>query len=144
MIVVTGHRPQRIPGFNLARVTDLARAALERHQPDHVITGLGLGWDTAVGLACVELALPFTAALPHLGRPARWRAAALARWFALLEHAHQVVVIGNEKDPRAAYLARNRWTIDQGPGSCSLCGTARDTAAPGTPSTTPTPKACAS
>lgn len=68
IVVATGHRWQRldIPRTpeTERRLEALATAFLEQLQPDRVISGLALGWDTAVAMAAVRLAIPLVACMP--------------------------------------------------------------------------------
>ena len=43
IIVVTGHRPQRLGQHRPERLVDLAVAALKKFEPSLVITGMALG-----------------------------------------------------------------------------------------------------
>jgi uncharacterized phage-like protein YoqJ len=106
IIAGTGHRPHRLGGYDdhaYGRLVDLARAALEKHQADQVISGMALGWD---------LGLPLTVAIPFVGQESRWSADDQARYQRLLGEAVQVQVLGRDTDTTAAFRARNRWMVD--------------------------------
>lgn len=60
----TGHRPDKLGGYGAgvsSRLVDLARAALLRCRPNEVMSGMALGWDTALALGAIELGIPLTA-----------------------------------------------------------------------------------
>jgi len=48
---------------------DRLRDELKRLKPDKVIQGMAYGFDHAVGFACIELEIPFIAALPFSRLP---------------------------------------------------------------------------
>ncbi|MBD2505253.1 hypothetical protein H6G83_32415 [Anabaena azotica FACHB-119] len=53
IIAATGHRPTKLGGYSpavLSRLTDLATAYFERISPTQVISGMALGWDTAIAI----------------------------------------------------------------------------------------------
>jgi uncharacterized phage-like protein YoqJ len=97
----TGHRPQQliVAGVNAfdarvhARLVALARAALRRYRPALVISGMALGFDTALADAAVAEGVPFDAYVPFVGQDGAWNAAAQARYRALLAAARQTVVV---------------------------------------------------
>jgi len=68
VVAGTGHRWQRldIPRTPAAesRLVAIARAFLEPLNPDRVISGLALGWDTALAMAAVQLHLPLECCMP--------------------------------------------------------------------------------
>lgn len=97
----TGHRPNKLrigalDGYHPAvhaRLVDLAHAALQREAPTRVISGMALGWDTALAEAAVDLGVPFDAYVPFAGQESRWPEASRRRYHDLLAHAARVVVV---------------------------------------------------
>lgn len=74
--------------------------------------GCALGWDQAVGQACVDLKIPFVAAIPFKGFNAKWRQDQQAYLQWLLT---QAVAFHTVCDP--GYEAwklhqRNKWMVD--------------------------------
>jgi len=114
-IGVTGHRPQRLGGHDLKTRRALGAFAIEilfeRH-PDHVITGMALGWDQAVATTCVVLGIPFTAAVPCIGQESRWDERQQARYRYLLSLAADVEVVSEQYSDRAMQR-RNEWIVDR-------------------------------
>lgn len=76
-----------------------------------IITGMALGWDTAVATACRDLGVPFIAALPFRGQDAYWTAEERRDYRLLLDAAREIVVIGKAKLNRF-YLLRDYWIVD--------------------------------
>ncbi|HEU0298858.1 MAG TPA: SLOG family protein [Longimicrobium sp.] len=101
IIAGTGHRPHklRIGALNgyhpavLSRLTDLARAALQRRSPTLILSGMALGWDTALVQASLDLGIPFDAYLPFAGQELRWPTPAQRRYHELLAKARRVIVV---------------------------------------------------
>lgn len=116
----TGHRPEKLRiGSRSAyhpqvfeRVVDLARAVLERRRPSRVISGMALGWDTALAVAATELGIPFDAYVPFEGQESRWPAPARRRYHALLARAARVVVVCPGGYSREKLQRRNERMVD--------------------------------
>lgn len=116
----TGHRPEKLligsrSAFHpqvFLRVVDLARAALERQRPSRVISGMALGWDTALAVAATELGIPFDAYVPFEGQESRWPAAARHRYHEILACAARVVVVCPGGYSREKLQRRNERMVD--------------------------------
>lgn len=97
-------------------LVELAEEYLRKLKPALVITGMALGWDTAIALACVRLGLPFLSALPFPKQASRWPQKDQDRHAFLLKRAALVVVIGSNEladaDIRAAMQWRNEFMVD--------------------------------
>jgi uncharacterized phage-like protein YoqJ len=76
IIVATGHRPQKLDqGYvELTRAILIQVATEWLHQlaPRGVISGLALGWDSAVIEACLALKIPYVGCVPFEGQERRW------------------------------------------------------------------------
>lgn len=80
IICATGHRPQKLQdnwgqysSLTLPRLTKLAAKYFELTQPEVVISGMALGWDTAVALAAIKQGIKLHAYVPFNGHHARWK-----------------------------------------------------------------------
>jgi uncharacterized phage-like protein YoqJ len=120
IIAGTGHRPDKLPnrleGYRPRaehRVRAVAIQALDEHRPDLVISGMALGWDTALALAAVSLDIPFVAAVPFEGQERQWPDAAQQRYRELLTKA--LVVEYTSLGLYAAWKMqrRNQWMVEQ-------------------------------
>jgi uncharacterized phage-like protein YoqJ len=115
ILAVTGHRPNKLGGYGADaqnKVYKVAYLALKGLEPKKVITGMALGWDTCVALACVRLEIPFVAALPFAGQEKRWTPEQQERYHMLLGKAQEVQVVSEGGFSREAMMVRNRWMID--------------------------------
>jgi uncharacterized phage-like protein YoqJ len=119
----TGHRPDKLGGYSpaiSARLVDLARAALLKYQPGEVVSGMALGWDTALALAAVELGIPLTAAVPFEGQERRWRPEQQELFHAILARATTVIIVSPGGYAAWKMQVRNEWMVDRATGVLAL------------------------
>jgi ribonuclease HI len=121
-MVVTGHQPPELGGWDPNPVADRVRARLVEvltgrrlDRPElHVLTGLRLGAETLAAEAAMAAGVPYTAVLPYPDPDARWSTDARRRFAELLAGAAASVVL-DRKPPattQAAAIAmtrRNAW-----------------------------------
>lgn len=92
----TGHRPDKLGGYGKdvrIKLKRVATKSLELLQPTEVMSGMALGWDTALAEAALELGIPLTAAVPFKGQEGRWPQESKDRYFYLLSQASSVVEV---------------------------------------------------
>lgn len=123
IIAATGHRPNKTGGYGpgpTEALDRLARAALDLLQPESVIVGMALGWDTSVGWAAVSLGIPVHAAIPFPGQESRWPAQSQRNYRSLLACCASVAEVS--PGPYSAQLMqiRNGWMVDQCPAVLAL------------------------
>lgn len=119
----TGHRPDKLGGYGAgvsSRLVDLARAALIRYRPNEVISGMALGWDTALALAAIELGIPLTAAVPFEGQERKWRPEQQEQFRAILALATTVVVVSPGGYAVWKMQIRNEWMVDRATAMLAL------------------------
>ncbi|BDP44775.1 hypothetical protein DAETH_47440 (plasmid) [Deinococcus aetherius] len=119
VIAGTGHRPDKLGGFSLEALEaliEVARGYLLKLRPDVVITGMALGWDTALAAAALGLRIPYVAALPFPRQASRWPQLDQERHLGLLKRAALVVCVGSDDladaDIRSAMQWRNEFMVD--------------------------------
>ncbi|KQR21874.1 NADAR domain-containing protein [Deinococcus sp. Leaf326] len=82
-----------------------------------VISGMALGWDTALARAARQEKIPYVAALPFPGQARRWPEASQELWSELVRDAALVVAVGSDDladaDIRSAMQWRNEFMVDQ-------------------------------
>lgn len=107
IISATGHRPQALQNswpmyepFTLPRLTDLATAYFQRTKPDIVISGMALGWDTAVALASINLGIELHCYVPFNGHHARWSSKQQEQFNSIIQQADKVLYPQGEDVPR--------------------------------------------
>jgi uncharacterized phage-like protein YoqJ len=115
VIAVTGHRPKTLgyDSMTAARMLETAREVIRRYKPKGVITGMALGWDTAIAAACLEAGVPYIAAIPFVGQEARWRAADQFDYQRFLKWSEKVHVCSPGGYAASKMQTRNQWMVDQ-------------------------------
>lgn len=109
ILSATGHRPDKLGGYGpgvYERLLALAMSSLTRLQPDEVISGMALGWDTAVAEAAYLLDIPFHAYLPFQSQACKWPRDAQRLHQGLCKVAASVVVCSD--DPYAGWKMQVR------------------------------------
>lgn len=124
--MVTGHRPPKVGGYQTPNPTEQwVRSSLRtimerlkvRHEDLTAVTGMALGVDTIFAEVCLELDIPFTAALPFKGQENRWPEESQNKYRTLLKRAAVVVVVDEIPAYRSDHFpgkmaCRNRWMVD--------------------------------
>lgn len=116
IIAATGHRPDKLGGYGYKteqKLLSLALVYLEEQRPEKVITGMALGWDTAVAMAAYCLNIPFIAAVPFAGQELRWEPNHQKRYHEILANACEVVTVSQGGYSSLAMEIRNRWMVDR-------------------------------
>ena len=129
VVMVTGHRPKSLGGFTVPNPTeqwvrDTLRSLLVKltsRRPNLVgISGMALGADQVFSEVCIELGIPWVAAVPFREHGQQWPRAAQKHYRQLMAHPTcKAVVIVNEEihyqvegSVRAVMHRRNDWMID--------------------------------
>lgn len=119
ILAATGHRPPKLGGYYTPNpVYDEVRSAICRYltqlAPEHVICGMALGFDQWVAEVCIELHIPFVAAVPFRGFENRWPERSKELFYNLCDMAEQVHVVTDTDQYTAGILQRrNRWMVDR-------------------------------
>lgn len=95
-LAATGHRPDKLGGYSPEAATRLqafARYQLSMLAPRRVISGVALGWDTAIALAALDLGLELVCAVPFVGQESRWPLESQRVYRSILARADAVEVI---------------------------------------------------
>jgi len=120
---VTGHRPDKLGGYGDAAQRFLKEFAKDRLpgivKGARVITGMALGWDTAVALACVELHIPFIAAVPCENQDQYWHWSDKITYNWLLGKASGFSLV-NREYTSTCMQERNQWMVDRCDGVIAL------------------------
>ena len=118
IIAGAGHRPNKLGGYDfykekgLARLTDLAVAAIKVYNPDKIISGMALGWDTGLALGAIRASVPLIAAVPFEGQELRWTPEQQKTYRSILEKAQEVVVINKHPYTPLSMHDRNAFMVD--------------------------------
>jgi uncharacterized phage-like protein YoqJ len=125
IIAGTGHRPDKLGGFEDAvfeRLTALARDRLRELRPEKVISGMALGWDQALAWAALDMGIPITAAVPFEGIETRWPQRSQNIFNQILDRVKEVHFVCSEMGPfKKAFQVRNEWMVDRADLMLALC-----------------------
>lgn len=118
IVAFTGHRPDKLGGWDplhpvVERVRKALRDELARNWPTHAISGMALGFDTWAAETCVELGIPFVAALPCDGMEQAWPLPSQERFRALLHKAKEIHVVSPGPYKPWKMQRRNEWMVDR-------------------------------
>lgn len=114
ILAFTGHRPEKLGGYAphaLDNLTFLAESCIKLEAPSLVVSGMALGWDTAVALAALNLRVPLLAAIPFDGQERRWPDLAQQRYRSLLKQANKVHVVSPGVYAAWKMHVRNEWMV---------------------------------
>jgi uncharacterized phage-like protein YoqJ len=118
IVAVTGHRPPKLGGYRIPNpvydeVVGGLRQALERLNPELVLSGMSLGVDQWTAEICIDLGIPFDAIIPFHGYENRWPDRAKRHYEVLKSHANHVHVVTNTHAYNSNLLyRRNAWMVD--------------------------------
>lgn len=117
IVAFTGHRPDKLGGWDLHHpvITQVRRAlrdGLAKNWPVYAISGMALGVDQWAAETCVEMGIPFHAALPCDDMDATWPMGARERWRALLDKAKEIHVVSPGPYKPWKLQRRNEWMVD--------------------------------
>lgn len=114
IICGTGHRPDKLGGYSQEageRLWMLAYDFLEHHRPTKVISGMALGWDTALADAATDLDIPLIAAVPFLGQESKWPVDSRRKYLGILDAADDVVYVCEPGYAAWKMQKRNEWMV---------------------------------
>jgi uncharacterized phage-like protein YoqJ len=117
IVAVTGHRPPKIGGWNPENpLRRWVRAQIEEVlldlKPERAITGMALGVDQEFADVCIDLNIPYVAAVPFEGQEQVWPDKAQRLYHQLLGQADEIVYVSSPGYAGWKMKARNRWMVD--------------------------------
>lgn len=121
IIAATGHRPKRLgvhtegvrQALYLLAETYLAEQAAGQPTGNPiVISGMALGWDTAIALAAIRLNLPLICAVPFDGQDGIWPEEDRIRYRHILTHGKVKIVSEGGYAPWKMFR-RNEWMVQK-------------------------------
>ena len=113
IIAGTGHRPDKLGGYS----EQVLRKLINTIKPnllgaDQVISGMALGYDTALAIAALELDINLLCAVPFLGQESKWPKESQERYKEILQEAHTVIYVGEPGYAVWKMQTRNEWMVD--------------------------------
>lgn len=107
-IAVTGHRRLDHP---LDDVIEAMVKTINILQPTSVLTGMAVGFDQAVALACIQTGVAFEAAVPFKGQESIWPQDAQDVYNEILSKASKVTVVSPGAYAAWKMHARNGYMV---------------------------------
>ena len=124
----TGHRPKSLPGTysssTYLALYDTANFLLSYYRPQAVISGMALGWDSAVAKCAIDREIDLIAAIPFNGQEKRWFKADRDRYLQLLNRASHVEIVGGDNYSPQTMQLRNQWIVERCDCLIALCNRA--------------------
>ncbi len=122
VLVVTGHRPPELGGYDAddahaairGHLTRIIEAKASMHTDLVVVSALGLGAETLGAEAALEASVPLHVVLAHPGIERRWPAETRRRFVSIRDGASQVTIL-DRREPAsrqaasASYARRDAW-----------------------------------
>ncbi len=111
----TGHRPDKLGGYSkdvLRALITLADAWLAANAPEKVISGVALGWDTALAIASLRRGIPTHAYTPCPGQDSRWPEESRRRYRKILGKCESVLTACPKGYTASCMQRRNELMVD--------------------------------
>lgn len=110
IVGVTGHRhlqhkPESIKAALKTKLIELA--------PTKVLIGMALGFDQLVAELCIEMKIPFVAAIPFKEQDRVWPNKDKQHYKELLEKASEIVTVSEGPYQTWMFHKRNAWIVDR-------------------------------
>ncbi|MDA8117150.1 MAG: SLOG family protein [Actinomycetota bacterium] len=119
IVAITGHRPNKLGGFDPDNPTRLKvrrwlHRQFEEFKPTKVISGMAMGVDQWAVEEALTMGIPVLAAVPSLGQANLWPQDERKYWRLLLESVHEVEIVckGTRYHPSMMQI-RNAWMVDR-------------------------------
>lgn len=116
ILAATGHRPDKLGGYEHPAKSRLIRYTtniIKEYHPQKFITGMAMGWDQACAWACVNLDVPWIAAIPFKGQELRWHKETQDEYNFLLSKASEIVIVCEGGYHPFKMQKRNEWMVDR-------------------------------
>jgi uncharacterized phage-like protein YoqJ len=115
IICGTGHRPDKLGGYNDVSYNKLVKIAekyLIAINPNKVISGMALGWDQALAEATINLDIYLLCAIPFIGQENMWHESSKIKYKNILSKANEIKYVCENGYSSYKMQIRNEWMVD--------------------------------
>ena len=123
IIAVTGHRPNKLWGYDLKHpkykeLSDLIKQFLKEHNATHCISGMALGVDMVFAISVLKLKrkgldISLECAIPCANQPCKWNKQDQDLYYKILNRADIVTQVSNESYKPWLMQKRNEYMVDK-------------------------------
>lgn len=110
-LMVTGHRPQHIPGQKVKPLKDEIGRVLDKANPLIGVSGMAAGTDLWFARACIERDIPLWAFIPFVGQADQFHPTDADEWVWCIDRATTIIDCA-PKYVRGVYNKRNQMMVD--------------------------------
>ena len=129
-VCVTGHRPDRMFGYDLSNegwvtLKEQFKKILKEENVKTAITGMALGTDMVFAYAIFELQeegypIKLIAAVPCKNQDSIWNDESKRMFHEILDKADETIYVSEEEYTKGCLEARNRYMVDNSDGVISV------------------------
>lgn len=117
IVSFTGHRSDKIGGWNLPNPTYISicrqiEKILRDLKPSECISGMALGFDSYAANVCINIGIPFIAAIPFIGQEKAWPEKSQKTYNKLLSKAKEIVIVSDGGYSAAKMQIRNEYLVN--------------------------------
>ncbi|MCK9199039.1 MAG: SLOG family protein [Bacilli bacterium] len=122
-IAVTGHRPNKLWGYNYdqpnyKKLKDIFKRILKENNCTEAITGMALGVDQVFAQAVIELKdegmnISLTCAIPCFNQSSIWPNSSKEIYNSILDRADNIIIITESNYTKSCMQKRNEWMVDR-------------------------------
>lgn len=117
IVSFTGHRPNNLFGYDIFSkdydpLKDRIKETLVKIKPTKAISGMALGADQLCAHICIELNIPFIAAIPFAGQERVWPNESKTAYNDLLAKAEKTHIVCEGGYSSHKLQLRNEWMVD--------------------------------
>lgn len=119
----TGHRLEVLGGNNEEthhKVVRYVKSVLLSYKPKKIISGMAIGFDTALAIAALEYNVPLIAAIPFIGQESVWPQYAQDRYNDILKQCTKIHVACEGEYASYKYHIRDKWMVDNSEAMLAL------------------------
>lgn len=105
----TGHRNL---DHDQTKIEEVFQWFLNSFKPELVITGMALGYDQLCAVSCLEMQVPFEAAVPFAKQQSKWPLVAQETYSTIISGASKITVVSTGEYAAWKMHARNAYIVN--------------------------------